>query len=168
MTEFGVSSNPPGKRMSVPLATQAEWINQADYIAYRNPAVRSVAQYGLEDDDTFERDSFTTGICFTNPPQPCFPKPSYDAYRVPIYVTNRGKNVAIFGQARPATADQRKIEIQHRASDNQPFQTVQTVDLNRTGHFLRTLPKRAGTWRLSWTPTFGTTFFSREAVTRSR
>jgi hypothetical protein len=168
LTEFGVSSNPPGKRMSVPLATQAEWINQADYIAYRNSAVRSVAQYGLEDDDTFERDSFTTGICFTKPPYPCEPKPSYAAYHVPIYVTDRGRNVLIYGQARAALANQRRIEIQHRASDNQPFQTLQTVDLNSTGHFLRTLPKRSGTWRLAWTPTFGVTFYSREAVARSR
>jgi hypothetical protein len=167
-TEFGVSSDPPGKRMSVPLAVQAEWINQADYIAYRDPAVKSVAQFGLEDDNSFNRDTFQTGLCFTDPPRPCFPKPAYDAYRVPIYVVNRGNNVQIYGQARPATASQRQIQIQHRASDDAPFQTVHTVQLNSTGHFLRSLPKRVGTWRLSWTPRVGQTFLSREAVARSR
>jgi hypothetical protein len=167
-TEFGVSSNPPGKRYSVPLPVQAEWINQADAIAYRDRAVRSVAQFGLEDDDSFNRDTFQTGLCFTDDPQPCFPKPAYDAYRVPIYVLDRGRNVQVYGQARPAGPDQRTIEIQHRAADGQPFHTVAAVELNRTGHFLRTLPKREGTWRLAWAPRPGETYLSREAVARKR
>ena len=168
-TEFGVSSNPPGKRMSVPLDVQAEWINQGDYIAYRDRSVRSVAQFGLEDDNSFRRDTFQTGLCFTDPPRPCFPKPAYHAYRVPVYVVDRGKNVLVYGQARPALADQRRIEIQNRpAGEGQAWQTVQTVDLSATGHFLRTLPKRSGSWRLAWTPRPGQTFLSREAVPRRR
>jgi len=167
-TEFGVSSNPPGKRFSVPLDTQAEWINQADYMAYRDPSVRAVAQFALEDDPSFGRDTFQTGICFYQQPQPCYPKPAYDAYRVPLYVVDRGKNVLIYGHARPATASQRRIEIQNRADSNQPWQTVQSVDLTSTGHLLRTLPKRPGMWRLSWTPQVGQTYVSREAVPRKR
>jgi hypothetical protein len=167
-TEFGVSSKPPGERFSVPLATQAEWINQADYMAYRDRAVRSVAQFALEDDPSFGRDTFQTGICFTSSPNPCDPKPAYDAYRVPIYVVDRGRNVLVYGQARPATADQRRIEIQNRADSNQAWETVETVDLTATGHVLRTLPKRPGRWRLAWTPALGQTHVSREAVPRSR
>jgi hypothetical protein len=167
-TEFGVSSNPPGRRMSVPLAVQAEWINQADYMAYRNRAVRSVAQFALEDDPSFERDTFQTGLCFTDQPRPCYPKPAYDAYRVPVYVIDRRRNVVVYGQARPAGRDQRRIEIQNRADANQQWQTVATVSLSRTGHFLRTLRKRPGAWRLAWKPDANTTFFSREAVPRRR
>ena len=166
-TEFGVSSKPPGKRFSVPVEVQAEWLNQADAIAYRDPAVRSVAQFGLEDDPSFGRDSFQTGLCFTNQPNDCFPKPAFEAYRVPIYVYDRGRNVQIYGQARPAAADQRRIEIQHRRAGDQPFKTVATVNLNRTGHFLRTLRKRAGSWRLAWARD-GRTSFSRVAVARKR
>jgi hypothetical protein len=167
-TEFGVSSSPPGTRFSVPLEVQAEWINQADYMAYRDSAVRSVAQYGLEDDPSFGRDSFQTGICFYNQPNPCYPKPAYDAYRVPIYVLDRGRNVVIYGQARPATASQRRIEVQNRASGDAPWQTVATVDLSTRGHFLKTFPARPGSWRLVWTPSVGTTYTSREAVARER
>ncbi|HEX8053685.1 MAG TPA: hypothetical protein VF517_11900 [Thermoleophilaceae bacterium] len=167
-TEFGVSSNPPGTRYSVPLDTQAEWINQADYMAYRDSGVRSVAQFALEDDPSFGRDSFQTGICFYNQPNPCYPKPAYAAYRVPIYVVERGRNVLIYGQARPAAANQRRLEIQNRADANAPWQTVQTVDLSTRGQFLKTLPARPGTWRLAWTPTPGTTHLSREAVARKR
>ncbi len=113
-----MSSNPPGTRYSVPLETQAEWINQGDYMAYRDSGVRSVAQFALEDDPSFGRDTFQTGICFYNQPNPCYPKPAYDAYRVPIYVVDRGRNVLIYGQARPATAAQRRIELQNRADAN--------------------------------------------------
>ena len=167
-TEFGVSSNPPGKRMSVPLHTQAEWINQADYMAYRNRAVRSVAQFALEDDPSFMRDTFQTGLCFTDQPRPCFPKPAYDAYRVPIYVVDRGRNVLIYGSARPATRNQRRIQIQNRSASDQPWQTVQTVNLTSSGHLLRNIRKRPGSWRLAWSPDANTTFFSREAVPRRR
>jgi hypothetical protein len=167
-TEFGVSSSPPGTRFSVPLETQAEWINQGDYMAYRDPAVRSVAQFALEDDPSFGRETFQTGICFYDQPNPCYPKPAYDAYRVPIYVVDRGRNVQIYGQARPATATQRRIEIQSRATSDAPWQTVQTVDLSARGHFLKSFPERQGSWRLVWTPTPGTTYVSREAVARPR
>jgi hypothetical protein len=168
-TEFGVSSNPPGTRYSVPLDTQAEWINQADYIAYRDPAVRAVGQFGLEDDNSFSRDTFQTGLCFAStPPKQCLRKPAYDAYRVPIYVLTRGSNVLVYGQARPAAQGQNQVEIQNRASDNDQWLTVATADLNSTGHFLKTLPKSPGSWRLSWTPAAGTTYLSREAVPRSR
>ena len=168
-TEFGVSSNPPGKRMSVPLDVQAEWINQGDYIAYRDRSVQSVAQFGLEDDNSFRRDTFQTGLCFTDPPRPCFPKPAYHAYRVPIYVLDRGKNVLVYGQARPAVdGGGRQVDIQNRADDNQPWQTVQTVDLSATGHFLRTLPKRPGEWRLLWVRQPGDSYTSREAVPRKK
>jgi hypothetical protein len=167
-TEFGVSSNPPGKRMSVPLDVQAEWINQGDYMAYRNPAVRSVAQYGLEDDPSFNRDTFQTGLCFTYQPDPCYRKPAYDAYRVPIYVIDRGRHVLIYGQARPAGRNQRRIDILNRGNPDQEWQRVTTVNLSGTGHFLRRLRKRPGTWRLAWSPDANTTFFSREAVPRRR
>jgi hypothetical protein len=168
-TEFGVSSNPPGTRMSVPLETQAEWINQADYMAYRDPSVRAVAQFALEDDPSFGRESFQTGICFYNQPDPCSPKPAWDAYRIPLYVVERGRNVLVYGQARPsAPGTNRNIELQNRASGDQPWQTVQTIEISATGHFLRTVPARPGSWRLAWTPRTGTTLFSREAVARKR
>jgi hypothetical protein len=167
-TEFGVSSSPPGTRFSVPLETQAEWINQGDYMAYRDSAVRSVAQFALEDDPSFGRETFQTGICFYNQPNQCYPKPAYDAYRVPIYVVDRGRSVQIYGQARPATASQRRIDVQNRADSNAPWQTVATVDLSARGHFLKSFPERPGSWRLVWTPVAGTSFVSREAVARSR
>jgi hypothetical protein len=168
-TEFGVSSQPPGKRNSVPLDTQAEWINQAEYIGYRDSGVRAFAQYALEDDPSYERETFQTGLCFTQPPNPCYPKPAWDAYRVPLYVVDRGSKVLVFGGARPAVASARQsVEIQNRPNSNAPFATVQTVPLSSSGYFLETIPKLPGTWRLAWAQRPGTTYFSREAAPRDR
>jgi hypothetical protein len=168
-TEFGVSSNPPATRMAVPLATQAEWINQADYIAYRDRTVRSVAQFGLEDDTSFGRNTFQTGLCFPNGDDPCFPKPAWDAYRLPIYVLDRGRNVLVFGQVRPLRGSARaSVQIQNRADSSQPWRTVQTVETGAAGYLLRTLPAEDGEWRLAWTPNLATTLFSRTALPRSR
>ena len=168
-TEFGVSSKPPGRRFSVPLDTQAEWINQADYMAYRDASVRSVAQYELEDDPSFDREVFQTGICFYNQPNPCYPKPAWDAYRIPLYVVARGSNLLVYGHARALQPGlSRTVEIQNRASGDRPWRTVRSITTSPTGHFLVTLATAPGTWRLAWTPRAGTTYFSREAVPRSR
>lgn len=171
LTEFGVSSKPPGTRFSVPLETQAKWLNQADYIAYRNGTVRSVAQYELEDDVEYSRTTFHTGICFRSlpPAPPCYPKPSWDAYRVPLYVVRHGKSVSVFGGARPGdTGMAEQIDIQ-QADSGGAFATVRTVRLNGAGWFSATLPNRPGAWRLAWTPAAGgQTYFSREARAETR
>ena len=171
LTEFGVSSKPPGTRYSVSLATQAKWINEADYLAYRNSSVRSVAQYELEDDRSYSRTTFYTGVCFRSvpPAPPCYPKPSWDAYRVPLYVVRHGKSVSVFGGARPGdTGMAEHIDIQ-QADSSGAFATVRTVRLNRAGWFTATLPNRPGAWRLAWTPAAGgQTYFSREAKAETR
>lgn len=171
LTEFGVSSKPPGSRYSVSLATQAKWINEADYLAYRNPNVRSVAQYELEDDPhNYSRKTFYTALCFHQPdPSACYPKPSWDAYRVPLYVVRHGKSVTVFGGARPAQPGlAEQVQIQQRDS-NGDFVTLRTVQLNRAGWFTATLPNRKGRWRLAWTPAAGgQTAYSRVAGTDTR
>ncbi|HEX8075660.1 MAG TPA: hypothetical protein VF545_11840 [Thermoleophilaceae bacterium] len=169
LTEFGVSSKPPGRRFSVPLGVQAKWINQADYLAYRNPLVRSVAQYELQDDVEYSRTTFKTGLCFRSQASPCYPKPAFDAYRVPLYVVRRGRSVTVFGGSRLAdTGMAERIEIQHRPPDGE-FIGVRTVSLNSTGWFFATLPNAAGSWRLAFTPAAGgETLYSREARAETR
>jgi hypothetical protein len=153
LTEFGVSSKPPGKRYSVPLRTQALWLNQADYIAYRNPAVRSVAQYELRDNHGYSRTTFQTGLCFDS--SPCSPKLAWHAYQVPLYVVKRGGSVTIFGGARRGNnGSAETIDIQH-GDGSGDFTTVRNVPLNRMGWFTASLPYQAGPWRLQWTPAGG-------------
>jgi len=161
-TEFGVSSRPPAAaRKGVSLATQAEWINQAQFIAYLNSAVQSTVQFQFSDDAGLSsaaggKGTFQTGLRFAPSNSP---KPAYNAYRVPLYVVDiGGGRLQIWGGARPAGTSGEKIDIQNNGT------TVKTVPLNSSGYFLTTLPKRSGTWQLKWTPAAGgTTLSSRTA-----
>ncbi|MFL5884779.1 MAG: hypothetical protein ACJ77M_06880 [Thermoleophilaceae bacterium] len=160
-TEFGVSSRPPAAaRKGVSLATQAEWINQMQFISYLSRNVQSVVQFQLSDDANLSqaaggKGTFQTGLRFADNSG----KPALDAYRVPLYVLDIGHGkLEIWGGARPATGLQgQTIRILNGNT------TVKTVTLGRNGYFLTTLPKRGGTWRLQWTSPFGQVFTSRTA-----
>ena len=144
-TEFGFQTNPPDRLFGVRAALQADYINQSDWMAYRDSNVRSVAQYKLVDD--FVQSSFQSGLRFLDGS----PKPAYEAYRLPIWVTKSGSNVRVYGQVRPAAdSTPQQVEIQVKPAGG-AFTTVQTVAVSSLkGQFLLTLPARPGTWRLSW------------------
>jgi hypothetical protein len=151
-TEFGVSSVPPAKpsRYGVPLAKQAEYINQYEYMSYLNPAVRGVAQFQLEDDPLAagsggSRRTFQTGLRFTATNAQLMrgllgePKPSRAAYRVPLFVVDRGRTLTIWGGVR--SADSGTVKIFNGAK------AVKSARL-RSGYFTTSLRKRKGTWQL--------------------
>ena len=84
------------------LARQATYINQSDWVAFRDRRIRSVAQYKLVDDP--DLGGFQTGLRFASGE----PKPSYDAYRLPIWVSRQGSRLRVYGQVRPAAAGRRR------------------------------------------------------------
>jgi len=49
LTEFGYETSPPDKFAGIPLAQRSAWINQGDYLAYRNPRIDSNAQFLFSD-----------------------------------------------------------------------------------------------------------------------
>jgi Cellulase (glycosyl hydrolase family 5) len=144
-TENGWQTNPPDRIFGVTLAQQAAYINQSDAIAYRNPRVKSVAQYQIVDDASLG--SFQTGLRFLNGTK----KPSYDAYRLPIWVSRSGSGVRIYGQVRTAPDSAAlQVEVRHAASPGAAFQTVQTVPVTSLkGQFTVTIPGvGGGVWQL--------------------
>jgi hypothetical protein len=91
VTEDGYSSNPPNPFRGVPLATQAAYINESDYLAYKQPRVFSMTQFEFRDSPpvyTARNGSraywatFQTGLTFQNGAA----KPAYGAYALPIWV----------------------------------------------------------------------------------
>jgi hypothetical protein len=155
-TEFGFQSNPPDRVFGVSLTRQALYINQSDYIAYRNSRVKAVSQYELFDDPVMS--SFNTGLLRTSGKK----KPSYNAYRLPIWVTRSGSGVRVWGQVRPAGGAPQTVQIQN---GNRKFKTVKTVRTNGSGYFLTRVSRKPGNkWRLAWTSPGGTTFTSRLAA----
>ena len=64
---------------------QARAINEAEWIAWRTPRIRSATQYLWRDD--FAARGFQSGVRFANGDA----KPSYAAYRFPLVVTLDGR-----------------------------------------------------------------------------
>jgi hypothetical protein len=150
-TEFGFQTNPPDDIFGVSLARQAEWLNQSDWIAWRDPRIRSVAQYELRDEANPA--AFQTGLRFLDGR----PKPGFAAYRLPIWVTRlAGNKVRVWGQVRPAEDDAAEtVEIQQDRSGSGAFETVAQAPVNRKGYVYASVPRSGGTWRLRWTPKDG-------------
>ncbi|HYH89289.1 MAG TPA: hypothetical protein VEX67_08645 [Solirubrobacteraceae bacterium] len=145
-TEFGFQTNPPDGLLGVRVGRQPGYINQSDWIAYRDPRVRAVAQYKLVDEAA--RSSFQSGLRFLGGRA----KPAYDAYRLPIWVSGRGPRLRVYGQVRPAPNGSRQVvRIQLRRPRARTFATVRTVTVrSRRGHFVARVRARPGVWRLAW------------------
>ncbi len=154
-TEYGFQTDPPDGLFGIPLARQAEYLNESDWIAFRNPRIRTVAQYQLTDDRAVAR--FQSGLRFADGRA----KPAYDAYRLAVGVRRRGPSrLRVYGQVRPpAPGDVSRVEIQNAPFGSNDFRTVARLDVrSRNGTFVRTLPRREGRFRLRWG-----SVFSREA-----
>jgi hypothetical protein len=150
-TEFGFQTNPPDGLFGVSLAKQAAWINESDFIAWHDPSVRAVAQYEMRDEATLS--AFQTGLRFLDGRV----KPSWAAYRLPIWVARRGSKLLVWGQLRPAPdGSVEQLDIQNAPRAGGAFTSVRTLTVrSRKGFFNVKLPKRAGVWRVSWTPASG-------------
>ena len=110
-TEYGYQTNPPDPYQVVTPAEQAAYLNQADYMAWRDGRVRSVAQFLLFDaapnhlyrPSQFDYwDTFQTGLRYQSGGY----KPAFFAYRLPIWIPSPtarpGQSTFIWGQVRPA------------------------------------------------------------------
>ncbi|MBA2347659.1 MAG: hypothetical protein H0V81_05120 [Solirubrobacterales bacterium] len=150
-TEFGFQTNPPDDLFGVSLAAQARYLNQADWIAYRDKSVASVAQYELRDERATA--AFQSGLRFLDGR----PKPGFAAYRMPLWVSKRGSRHRIWGQVRPAADKARdEVEVQLQAPGEEDFSTVATTTLRGTKGFVDlNVARRSGAWRLRWTPPDG-------------
>jgi hypothetical protein len=160
-TEHGYQTNPPDLTFGVSLARQAAFINQSDWIAYRDPRVHTVAQYKLLDDPIVS--GFQSGLRFSDGR----PKPAYDAYRVPLWVTRKGSSrLRVYGQVRPlAPGATTVVELQNAPLANGAFGTVAQFTVGSGNNtFVRTVPRFEGRFRLAWTPPAGgPKLLSREA-----
>ena len=160
-TEYGIQTDPPNPQYGVPPAKQAMWLNEADYTAYRNRSVKSVAQYELIDDPSNPQ-VFQTGIEFQNGT----PKPSYDAYRLPIWVTRKRSRSSIWLWVRPNGRKSQTVQIQRNTGAG--FQTVGTKTTNSHGFATVSESGTKGTWRIAWTGPDGATYFSRAGSVNDR
>jgi hypothetical protein len=159
LTEFGVQSYPDTLE-GVSLARQADYRSIAEWIAYRNPRVRSFSQYLMRDDDprpgsSFARYSgFESGLRRSDGRK----KPAYDAFRTPLVVDRRGSRVHLWGLVRPGSG-QRTVTVQYLNLGSKTWHTLKTKRTNSRGVWSSRSSYRFGrVWRVHWQAGDGTAY----------
>jgi hypothetical protein len=173
LSEWGYVTNPPNPEYHTTPAEQADWLNQGEYMMWREPFVRALAQFLLVDVPSPPTPNptaaqwlhvFATGLEFHNG----VPKPALAAYRIPIWLPDprRGARVPVWGQLRPAdhSTTQRGV-IDFQPSGAGTWRRLTEVRTTSPEGFLTTqvsVPS-AGLLRLGWRSPAGTMLYSRSA-----
>ncbi len=139
ITEYGFQTNPPD-RLQNPVKRVPGYMDESEYIAFRNSRVRSYAQYTLIDEPMTA--VWQAGLRFRNGKA----KPGiYDAFRMPTFVRPRGVTKAeVWGGLRTAPGVTATIESREGRGK---YAAVGTARLNSAGYFRKTFRVRNSTKR---------------------
>jgi hypothetical protein len=148
LTEYGYQTSPDPTHIS--FSQQAAFLNEAEYIASRNPNVRTLSQFLLVDDAPDPAFSvktqprlawrtFQTGLTLLNGKR----KPAYRAYITPLFIktprVRRGRPVALFGMLRAAGPTARpKVALQWRPKSGKRWRTRRTITVGGPRHYFNT------------------------------
>jgi hypothetical protein len=174
-TEFGYQSKPPDP-FGFAQHLQAAYINQAEYMGYVNPRVRSAHQFLLLDAPPYTQypsnsyqywSSFQTGLMERSGDV----KQAFAAYRMPIFIPGarrrRGGSFRVWGGVRPApNASRQTVQVQFRSfARGARWRTVKTVTTRSLRNYVDTRVRltRTGVVRLAWRNAAGTLMSSRPA-----
>lgn len=116
-TEFGYQSNPPDRFLGARLSRIPGFLNESEWMSYRNRRVASYAQYTLLDDPlgtgTDASGSWQSGLRFSDGR---VKGGVYAAYRLPLFVRLLGPSaVEVWGAARPGGPGA-TVQVQQRSS----------------------------------------------------
>jgi hypothetical protein len=171
LTEYGYQTDPPDPYVTVSLQQQASYLNAADYIAWNDPRVRSVAQFLLYDSGPDARytpgdfkywDTFQTGLLFAGGR----PKPAYGTYQMPIWIptpqVRRGARMRVWGQLRPATLIGPQLASIQWRGPHRRYSSFAHVLTNSSGYLnVLVSPPGTGQIRIAWRPAHGALLVSR-------
>ena len=127
VTEYGVETVPDPHGVS--LARQAEYIAIAEFLLWRNPQVRSYAQYLLSDDSPTNLFSFQSGLLTHSGAA----KPALGAFPIALVARRAGKRVRLWGHLRPGTGP-RMVELQARTPGT-AGRRITTLTTDAGGYF---------------------------------
>jgi hypothetical protein len=139
-TEYGYITRPPNRGKFVSPAAAAYYLNWAEYLSWRQPRIVSTMQYLLADPSlgpaTAGDGGFASGLEFSDGR----PKPSYAAYRLPLYLpvssARRGRSLEVWGCVRPSryaiydTGQPQTAQIQFARSAATRFTTLKTITVS--------------------------------------
>ena len=146
LTEFGFQTRPPDRYAGTSLKNQARWLNESDWIAWRNGRIRSVAQYELFDERALG--AFQTGLRFLGGKA----KPGLAAYRLPVWPVESGRSTRIWLQVRPQArlGTPQTVTIEYRSSRKAPWRPLRSTTTDARGYVYTRVSRRAAYWRFSW------------------
>lgn len=164
-TEFGYQTNPPDPFAGIPLRRQDAYLQQAAYIAWRTPRVRSINQFRLTDGEIGRgRDAyneFQSGLLFRDHK----PKPAFRSFPHPFVASTtrprRGRKVSLWGQVRPG--GRHEVTIEYRSGRRGAFRTLATLRTDARGYFRRSVRARTGQYRYRYSD--GTISGTSQAIT---
>jgi hypothetical protein len=173
LTEYGYETNPPNPYRGVAPATQAAYLDEAEYLAWLDPRVRALSQFELRDSAPNRAfrpgtvrywSTFQTGLEYLDGRA----KPALAAYALPIFIPDprfaRGATVGVWAMLRAAaTGIAQRAQVQWRA----PHGAWRTLAAARThdaaGVLLSAVrPPGPGLIRVTWAAPSG-----RQVVSRS-
>jgi hypothetical protein len=178
-TEFGYQSRPPDP-FGFPQALQAAYINQAEFLSYVNPNVRSTDQFLLEDAPPYTQfpsnslqywSSFQTGLLERGGRL----KQAFGAYRIPIFIPGPRRffpaSFRVWGAVRPApNGSTQSVQVQFLGRGRgAKWRAVKTVKTRNARNYVDTRVRlsRSGSVRLRWrNPANGQSLFSRATGVR--
>ena len=143
VTEFGVPSVPNKVHLGVSLGAQVRHLAISEFLAWRNPRVRTFSQYLLRDDPPENEVIFTTGLRFNNGRE----KPAFDAFAMTLLVRRTGpRKVMIWGHVRPGFG-RRNVEVRVRRK-GAGERSLRTVRTDPDGYFkFGSSYRRGSRWR---------------------
>ena len=146
ITEYGFQTNPPDRYAGTSLRNQARWLNQSDWHAWRNPRIRSMAQYEMRDERS--TGAFQTGLRFLGGKA----KPALAAYRLPIWVMASGRSTKIWLQVRPQAqlTEPQKVTVQYLPRGKKSWRTAGSYTVDSRGFLYRAIGRRGAYWRFVW------------------
>jgi hypothetical protein len=152
LTRFGYETK-PADPTGVSLAQQAEYLDHAEYLAWHNRAVRTLAQFLLVDAKPPVATTFQSGLRTTTGAR----KPAYDAYALPVWLPSRsaaaGRRLEVWGLVRAAPNGRRvQVSIQVRRGAGHPWRRVALRPTIALRGYVSTSVRvrRSGQLRLVW------------------
>ncbi len=166
-TEYGYLTCPPNCNHGyVSPTTAAAYLNWAEYISWRDPRIASTMQYLLDDPSptvgTPELGGFASGLIFYRTVHSGVAKPTYFAYRLPIFLptvrARRGHSLMVWGDVRPAPfaiADgdgPQYAEVQFARGSSNAWTTLASVRVTNAHGYVQAwvTPPSSGSIRILW------------------
>lgn len=137
--EYGYQTKPPDKAGGVALSRQDRWLQEAAYIAWRNPRIKLFSQYLWRDEPRKNGGygGWQSGLRFTDGRA----KPSLSHFDTPFELDATRNR--LWGQVRPGGAA--TVTVQHRPHRSGSWRKLATVHTDSRGYWTLTRHLKPGT-----------------------